>query len=154
MSKRGSIGLFVLLSTLIVAAGAIYYVSKEPSTTGMVYLSRNIYMPAVVNPYGNQRVDMPYSFRGSVNQYVYTSSYGLRNNPRMTMWDCQTYCFGRPEGGPSSRYQKISYGGKSLRGCLAECNEQRLGILDTVENNYYYDKAKFDRPMYYNVVSR
>jgi hypothetical protein len=156
MSKRGSVALLVLFSTFVVATvGAIYLLSTSSvSTTGMVYISRDLVMPPIVNPYGNQQVELPYYNRGSSYQYVYARSYDLRNKPRVTMWDCQTYCFGRPEGGPKARYPKIEYGGKALRGCLAECEEQRLGILDSTVHEWHYDNVRFDRPVYYRVGLR
>ena len=155
MSKRGSVALMVLFSTFIVATvGAIYVLSGSSSTTGMVYVSRDIYMPPVVNSYGNQQVELPYYNRGSTYQYLYARSYDNPGQTRVSMLDCQTFCFGRPEGAPRTRYPKTEYGGKALRGCLAECEEQRLGILDSTVHEWHYDDVRYDRPVYYKMVSR
>ena len=153
MLKRGSAGI-VLVSILVVAAVGILYLVSSASPTGMVYLTRGMVMPPVVNPYGNQQVELPYNNRGSSYQYIYSPSYGAPVQKRMSMFDCQTYCFGRPESFSRIRYPKLEYGGKMLRGCLAECEEQRLGILDSTVHEWHYDTVRYDRPVYYKVGLR
>ncbi len=153
MSKRGSAGV-VLVSILVVAAVGILYLVSSTSPTGMTYLTRGMVMPPVVNPYGNQHVELPYYNRGSAYQYIYAKSYGAPVQQKMSMFDCQTYCSGRPESFSRSRYPKVEYGGKMLRGCLAECEEQRLGILDSTVHEWHYDNVRFDRPVYYKAGIR
>jgi len=154
MSKRGS-AVFVLVSILVVAAvGTLFLVSERSSPTGMTFLSRGIVNPPVVNPYGNQQVNLPYSNRGSSYQYIYAPSYGGPKQLRMSMFDCQTFCFGRPESFDRDRYPKNEYGGQRLRACLAECEEQRLGITDTTDHDWHYDIVRYDRPTYYYVGLR
>ncbi len=139
MSKRGRVELIVLLAIAIVGvAGVVYLVNGIPSaglatyggSPGTVFLSRDIYVPVQVNPPGNQRVDLPYSQRMSTHQYIYAPSYNNPGELRMSMFDCQSFCFGRPGNQPRHLYPKKEYGGKKLRGCVAECLEQRLGTAD------------------------
>jgi len=147
MSKRGRVALIVLVLVAVVGViGTLYIVNGTPST-GMAYFSRTLTVPSQVNQPGNMRVDLPYSQRMSPYQYVYAPSYDNPGETQMSMFDCQSFCFGRPGNLPRHMYPKNEYGGLKLKSCLGECMEQRYGITDDTQHNWHYDVATADRPL-------
>ena len=109
MSKRGNVELSVLLAVTAVAVLAGFYLIAG-GTTGMSYVSHSQYPPALGYPVGN-----PYADQSP-------------GETRISMLDCQSYCFGRPVGVPM-RYAQ-SQGGQALQQCLADCQSQLGGAPD------------------------
>ncbi len=114
MQKRGNAELYVFLAFAVIATVGLTYTMLS-GTTGMAYHG---------GPYNEMPLN-PTQFPAGPEEYA-DGLIPIQDQPgaiRLPMLNCQSTCFGRPEGVP--RYQYRSYaqpmGGEALRQCLSDC---------------------------------